>query len=309
MIEEIYYKAKTIMRPISRHRRLWERARYIGAEVLSEEKGNALIAELIHKPVAIGKIGSSELAALRHYLRGSDSRGQSTFPGWVVKNLYRIAGVYPPEPSVVSGFCKTFAEALTHLDVLAVWFNFGENLVRKRFAPKATLTHLTALEPYFYDQPWSRHLAGKKVLVVSPFADTIKAQYARRQEIWPTKPDVLPDFQLLTLQVPLSAFLKPPAHSDWFVALDAMREQMASMRFDAAIVGGGAWSLPLVAHAKSLGAFAIHLGGGTQILFGVRGGRWDKTLHGTSFYNEAWVRPSASETPAEINKIEGGCYW
>jgi hypothetical protein len=308
MIAEIYYKAKTIMRPITAQRRLWERAKYMGSEVLSAEKGNALISELVHKPVAIGKIGSSELAALRHYLRRSDS-GQPAFPAWVVRNLYRIAGVYPPEPSVISGFCKTFAEALTHLDVLVVWFNFGENLVRKRFAPRATLTELFAPEPYFHDHPWSWHLAGKKVLVVSPFTETIKAQYARRQEIWPAKPDVLPDFQLLTLQVPLSAFLKPPAHSDWFAALDAMREQMASLRFDAAIVGAGAWSLPLVAHAKSLGAFAIHLGGGTQILFGVKGGRWDKTLHGTAFYNEAWVRPSASETPAEVDKIEGGCYW
>jgi hypothetical protein len=271
MLDEIYYKAKSIVRPISRQRRLWERAKYTGSEILSEEEGNALIAASIQKPIAIGKIGSSELAALRHYLRRADSREQCKFPGWVVKNLYRIAGVYPPDPPVVSRFCKTFAEALTHLDVLAVWFNFGENSARHRFAPRATLTHFYALEPYCHDRPWSWHLAEKRVLVVSPFAKTIQAQYERRQEIWRPRPEVLPDFQLLTLRSPLSAFLTAPAYPDWFAALDAMREQMDSMRFDVAIVGAGAWSLPLVAHAKSLGACAIHLGGATQVLFGIRG--------------------------------------
>jgi len=281
----------------------------MGSEILSEEEGNALIAASIHKPAAIGKIGSSELAVLRHHLRRADSRGKSEFPGWQVKNLYRIAGVYPPEPAVVSRFCKTFAEALTHLDVLAVWFNYGENSARQRFSPRATLTHFYALEPYFHDQPWSWHLAGKRVLVVSPFTDTIQIQYRRRGQIWQAKPEVLPDFQLLTLRSPLSAFLTAPAYPDWFAALDAMREQMSSIRFDVAVVGAGAWSLPLVAHAKSLGACAIHLGGATQILFGIRGGRWDAMQHSSRFYNEAWDRPASNETPPEVKKIEGGCYW
>jgi len=268
VFDEIYYKVKSIVRPVSKQRRLWERAKYRGSEILSEEEGNALIAASIQRPVAIGKIGSSELAALRHYLRRADLRGQCEFPDWVVKNLYRIAGVYPPDHAVVSRFCKTFAEALTHLDALAVWFNFGEKEARQRFTPRATLTHFYALEPYCHDVPWSQHLVGKQVLVVSPFTETIQAQYKRRQDVWRGRPDVLPDFKLLTLRSPLSAFLTAPAYPDWFAALDAMREQMSSMRFDVAIVGAGAWSLPLVAHAKSLGAFAIHLGGATQVLFG-----------------------------------------
>jgi hypothetical protein len=149
------------------------------------------------------------------------------------------------------------------------------------------------------------------VLVVSPFADTIESQCRRREQVWRAKPEVLPEFELLTLRCPLYSFLlKTPAYPDWFAALDAMREQMASMRFDVAIVGAGAWSLPLVAHAKSLGACAIHLGGATQVLFGIRGGRWDITQHHLSrFYNEAWTRPSADETPQGVKKIEGGCYW
>lgn len=310
MIDEIYYKAKTLVRPITRHRRLLERAKYSGTKILSPQEGNDLIARSMGGPAAVGKIGSSELAVLRYFLRSGNSKSNGfEFPAWQVRNIYRIAGVYPPEHRVVSRFCTTYAESLTQLDILGVWFNFGERAAWKRFAPAASLTHLTALEPYFHDRPWSRHLAGRRVLVVSPFTETIKLQYQQRDLVWKSKPEVLPAFQLLTLRTPLSAFLTPPAHPDWFAALDAMREQMTSISFDVAMVGAGAWSIPLVAHAKSLGAWAVHLGGATQILFGVKGGRWETNRRISGFCNDAWVRPSKDETPAEVNKIEGGSYW
>jgi hypothetical protein len=309
MLDEMYYKLKSLVRPLTRHRRLWERAKYLGTRILSAQEGNDFIARSIPQAAAIGKIGSGEMAALRHYWRLADSQGHCESWGWEGKNLYRIAGVYPPEPAIFSRFCRVYAEALTHFDVLAVWFNFGENAARKRLAPRATLTDLTALEPYYHERPWSQYLAGKRVLVVSPFTETIRSQFQRRQEVWRRKSDVLPGFDLLTLRSPLSAFLTTPAYPDWFTALDAMRGQMASISFDVAIVGAGAWSIPLAAHAKSLGAWAIHLGGGTQLLFGIKGGRWDRNPRIAGLYSEAWTRPSPSETPTDFQKIEGGCYW
>src|SRR6266550_6165635 len=241
MLDGIYYQLKSMVRPVTRHRRLWERAKYLGTRILSAQEGNDFLARSIHQPAAIGKIGSGEMAVLRRYWKLADSRGHCESWGWEAKNLYQIAGVYPPEPAVFSRFCREYAEALTHLDVLAVWFNFGENAARKRLAPGATLVELTALEPYYHQRPWSQHLAGKRVLVVSPFTDTMVSQFRRRQEVWRKRPDVLPDFELLTLRSPLSAFLTTPAHRDWFTALDAMREQMSSLSFDVAIVGAGAW--------------------------------------------------------------------
>lgn len=190
-----------------------------------------------------------------------------------------------------------------------MYFSLGENAAYRKFAPKAILAEPRGFEPYYHERPWSEHLAGKRVLVVSPFTDTIQSQYQRRKEIWRTKPEVLPDFQLLTLRCPLSAFLATPAYPDWCAALDAMRGQMASVAFEVAIVGAGAWSLSLVSHAKSLGAWAIHLGGATQVLFGIKGGRWDNHPHISMFFNESWARPSLGETPQDVYRIEGGCYW
>ncbi len=144
MIGEMYYKLKSLVRPVTQHRRLLERAKYLGTRILSAQEGNDYLARSIPQTAAIGKIGSSEMAALRHYWRRADSRGHCKSWGWEGKNLYRIAGVYPPEPAIFSRFCRAYAEALTNFDVLAVWFNFGENAARKRFR---TLLSRAAVEP------------------------------------------------------------------------------------------------------------------------------------------------------------------
>jgi len=309
-LNQFYRRLKSLARPVTQHRRLVERVKYLGARILCSQDGNDVLAGLVGRPAAAAKIGAGEMAALRHYVRWADADGYCQFwRGHVARNLYRNAGVYPPEPAVFSRFCQSYSQALASLDVLAVWFNFGEHAASKRFAPRASLTEIDALEPYYNDRPWSRHLAGKRVLVLSPFAATIEAQYRRRNQIWRAKPDVLPEFELRTVRVPLSSYLVKPQYPDWFAGLDAMCRQMAAEPFDAALIGAGAWSIPLAAHAKSLGAWAIHLGGVTQILFGVKGRRWEGNERIMAFCNEAWVHPSAAETPHNAEALEGGCDW
>jgi hypothetical protein len=116
MLAEAYYKAKSVVRPITRQRKLLERAKYLGTRILSPQEGNDLLARLIHQPAAIGKIGASEMGALRHHWRHADSRGHCESWGRHAMLLYRNAGVYPPSAVFFSRFCRVFVEALTHLD-------------------------------------------------------------------------------------------------------------------------------------------------------------------------------------------------
>jgi hypothetical protein len=97
----------------------------------------------------------------------------------------------------------------------------------------------------------------------------------------------------------------PPRHRDWFHGLEEMQASMSRTEFDIAIVGAGAWSLPLVAHAKRLGKMAMHLGGTLNLLFGIKGGRFEDR----GLYNEHWIRPVASERPANHKLLENGAYW
>jgi hypothetical protein len=304
-------RLKSILRPVARHRTLLERAKFIGVPILEPQAGNDLLGQWLQesKPRAIGKMGESELGALRRYAAHRDERGICRRWGGSRRRLTVNAGVYPPDDASLSRFCAHYGGVLAELDMLAVWFHWGERRTVARRAPAATLAALTALEPFYHQRPWSRHLAGKRVLVISPFAQTIKRQYAQRERIWQNKPEVLPDFRLETLRCPLSAALVEPPFGSWFDAMLAMQAEMDCRVYDVAIVGAGAWSLPLASHAKSRGKWAIHLGGGTQILFGIRGRRWDGNAFLRTIYNDAWVRPDPADRPPASTLIENSCYW
>jgi hypothetical protein len=88
-----------------------------------------------------------------------------------------------------------------------------------------------------------------------------------------------------------------------------MEEQIGQADFDIAIIGCGAYGFPLAAHVKRMGKKAVHLGGATQILFGIRGKRWDSLPAIAQLMNEHWVRPHFSEIPPGGDAVEDGCYW
>jgi hypothetical protein len=311
MEDQLVARVKAVLRPVVRHRKLLERAKFIGTPILDPQSGNDRIAQLLleGRPRALGKLGAAELGGLRRFEAKKDPAGICRSWGRHRVLLTLNAGVYPEDDATLSRFCPSYSQILGNLDLLALQFQRGERRLVAKFVPQATLVSLTALEPFYHQRPWSRHLAGKRVLVISPFSESIKSQYARREQVWESRPEVLPEFELDTLRCPLSAGLVTPAFLSWFAALEAMQQEMNRRSYDVLIVGAGAWSLPLVAHAKQQGKWAIHLGGGTQLLFGVRGGRWDDDPFLKTLYNDAWVRPSPADRPETFRKIENGCYW
>lgn len=102
---------------------------------------------------------------------------------------------------------------------------------------------------------------------------------------------------------------KDERFQSWFEALEHMRKEIAGIDFDVAIVGCGAYGMPLAVEIKKMGKQAIHMGGATQILFGIKGARWDANSRISSMYNEHWVRPEESERCKNSQVVEGGCYW
>ena len=157
------------------------------------------------------------------------------------------------------------------------------------------------------EKMFSSCLANKKVLVIHPFEETIKSQYQKRELLFDNK-DILPKFELKTIKAVQSiADSKNLPYSDWFEALESMKRQIDNTDFDIAIIGCGAYGIFLADYVKSLGKKAIHLGGATQLLFGIIGKRWEDEYKMT--FNKHWVRPSDSEKPIGFDKVENGCYW
>ena len=132
--------------------------------------------------------------------------------------------------------------------------------------------------------------------------------------------DILPIFELKTIKAIQSVADNKVPYKDWFEALKWMEDEICKTDFDICILGCGAYGLPLAAYIKRLGKKAIHLGGGSQLLFGIKGKRWDNNNYHwknlpqlntnySSLYNEYWVRPSQNEIPDSALKVEGACYW
>ena len=93
--------------------------------------------------------------------------------------------------------------------------------------------------------------------------------------------------------------------SDGEDGLEKLATEVASKDFDVALIGAGAWSLPLGRRIKEMGKSAIHMGGEMQLLFGIKGKRWEYAM----IYNSAWVNSDPDETPKDANRVEDGCYW
>lgn len=311
MVKKILHSA-----PVQKTKVLVEQLRYLSPNVFRSRAGvgNELIARMIRTgtPAAIGKLGSTELQALRMYQRYRNSRDRERGTAFYRRVLLEFSGVFPDDYRTYKRWGEYWAwEVLPGMTHIGTWFNFNESRIVRSHARNARVFHSYGLEPYIFQDPWSARLEGKKVVVISPFSRTIRHQYEFRSKIWEQNERVLPRFDLRTVQCPTYPHLVKPAFRDWFEALDDMKRQVCRAGFDVLIAGAGAYSLPLCVYARSLGKVGIHLGGNTQLLFGILGKRWlvPNASIDSRFFNDAWMYPLPEETPEGCEKVENGCYW
>ena len=200
--------------------------------------------------------------------------------------LFSTSGVFPKSESAIFNFLRELYASLPFIDIMPVHAKIEgfitvnhlplvpkdyESNVILNHSPDCTLVELRSLEPYYFNNPWSRHLKGKKVLVISPFIDSIKRQYEKRSQIW-NDARILPEFELIGLKHQFSPMITGTTdYDDWNSMVDEMRNQISKIDFDIALIGTGASSLPLTAYCKSIEKTAIHLGGSLQVLFGIKG--------------------------------------
>jgi hypothetical protein len=268
-------------------------------------------------PAMIARFGSNELNCVTNYYHISRNKGRyfSYIKGdvgafWWDKKMMQYmgtgAGFFPSTEKNLARFATLMLEDMKQVDVLGSWLQ-QEALFSKQLS-NAVRVGLKDLEPYYHQNPWSAALAGKRVLVIHPFANSINQQYAKRDLLFPN--NVLPAFELKTLKAVQTAADNREGFNDWFEALTHMQEKISREEFDIAIIGCGAYGFPLAAFVKRLGKKAVHLGGGTQILFGIKGKRWEEqNKFIASLMNEHWIRPSQEERIQHLRKVEDGCYW
>ena len=297
-------------------------------ETVSDIIYNQLVQD---EPCMITRFGSTELYCLVNYLGVKKGFWKSLIPflfakaepWWImpqrVSDLKNCSGFFSAdELGQVEKYCELILSDIPYIDVLGSWVS--KEVYIKNYILHTKKVFLPYLEPYYVNEPWSRALEGKKVLLVHPFSTQIQRQYNENRTKLFNNPNVLPQFELKIVQAVQSLGGESNGFKTWFDALHYMKSEIDKIDYDIAIIGCGAYGFHLAAHVKRSGKKAIHMGGATQLLFGIKGNRWEDPMYGvkewnlpygfyTNMFNEYWVKPGEEGCPHNAEQVEGACYW
>ena len=283
------------------------------------KEGNRTILETLQKgePCLITRFGVSELKCVDYFWQ-NQNKIKLKFPKDVVNMMQNNAGFFNPSDEHLTRFCCDFLRLIPNIDVLGVtnFWGYTEKEILEQYNQKAELVEFCSIgnQPLFDDEPWTQYLEGKKVLVIHPFAEQIISQYKKRNKLFKND-KILPNFDLQVIKavqgIGESEEIKD--YETWFDALNNMYSQIDESDFDIALIGAGAYGIFLGDYIKRKGKQAVHIGGDTQILFGIKGSRWDNWRVGKELYNKYWVNVDKKYQPKSLNafkKAEGNAaYW
>ncbi|MCF7910673.1 hypothetical protein K9L16_03310 [Candidatus Pacearchaeota archaeon] len=273
--------------------------RYIGIwngekrlKLLNIRKSDKILSKKIkkNKPFMLARYGSSEFRAIMN---------DEDFP-----LVCFYSGFFPQDIELLKKFRDVYLKSTQFIDMMVVW-NYRNHFFKEiKLIKKFSNIVYIGEGPSLPAKGWQKSLKNKKILVIHPFKSTIEKQIKKRKQL-----GILPKLKSLEVirAVQTIAGNADPRFKDWFEALEWMKKEIDKKDFDIAIIGCGAYGLPLAAHVKSKGKQALHLAGGTQLLFGIKGKRWDENPE--IIYTKDWIYPLPEDTPKDFKKIEGGCYW
>ncbi len=282
-------------------------APFLGKLPPSDAEANERIRQYINseKPFALCRLGSAEFTLIQLYdeyrLFHSNRLPQS--------NMFSI---FHDNPDEVGQWVDLFRADCQDIDIMAYFDDHPiEEYVIRTSCPKSMeQIRLEQIEAMMYDDPWTMALEGKKVLLVSPFVDAMVAQYPHIDRIYEGR-RMLPEMELKTLKSVWFSGFEDDEFDTWFDALQYLYEEAMKIDFDVALLSCSAFGFHLAPMLKRAGKQAIQYGGALQLLFGIRGARWDNYPPYMGFYNDYWIRAPKSEAPSKrfAKKMDDGCYW
>jgi len=290
--------------------------RFLHEDALSESSFSTL-KSLIEsgKPSSILRFGSLETRMCYDYRDIPNHHP----PENLIKILKQNTGFYCTDPTAEVDVLKRFADislkAYAKCDYVASTIS-PQNEAYAFVGKCMTLVpHLDVCYVPSYVQTlnrWMPLLEGLKVLVISPFPKSIASQLEHKSRLFENGPNAFqfPQCEISLYQAHNTILGNTPFPCEnWVESFEQMASEISCMDFDLALVGAGAYGVPLCSAVKDMGKIGFHVASAVQLAFGLMGKRWRTYQHIQEFYNDFWNYPLASETPKSAHLVESGCYW
>lgn len=158
-------------------------------------------------------------------------------------------------------------------------------------------------------EPWTLALRGKRLLIISPFEESMKAKIADREKIYGI--DLFPECEFVFIKPPQTQGLCESREfqyelDDFIKCVDTIKND-----FDVALCSCGGYGNLVCSALFDMGKSSIYVGGVLQMYFGIYGERWQRETPDVLelYKNEHWTRPMDIERPSGYESVEGKCYW
>ena len=233
------------------------------------------------------------------------------------------AGIYNQTNDNLKIWAFLYADAIKKSDICFIWdsetvqqgIKVSQNALTKNVKTMSadTLDPINAINIGI--KPWTLSLYGKRVLIVSPFIDSIKSQIDKKYKLFGDDTPLFHEDQEYVYYKTFSTLGGNFLHSNWRETFNKMITDIDKLDFDIALVSCGGYGLPICNFIKTkMQKSAIYLGGVLALLFGVTCKRYGNN------FNPGLITPSENETiqlksfkdlyDSDCpNEVEDGCYW
>lgn len=160
----------------------------------------------------------------------------------------------------------------------------ASNNFNKLICDKKPMIHyywIEAITPFLND--FKVFAQNKKILIISPFSESIKFQYKRKDVI--LKDYLYPDFELLTYDTPITYnnekdTLSHIETNNWLEQCEKMENDIMKLDFDIALLSCASYAMYLGnAISKKMNKKAIYIGGVINVFFNIQGKRYVNDPH------------------------------
>lgn len=252
---------------------------------------------------------------------GADGLQRQAFETALKFHCLKQNGIYPVTLDFILRFNQDYVESLNKLDFYALRGVGNEAAMLNAYQISARLIDFGDLEPDRSprasdpDNCYLYSFARKRVLLVSPIANLLAGRANKQvfEGVWEKigKPWFAPK-AVVPVEIPFAmARATRVRHPTVFDLCEWIMDQVERKDFDIALIGASGLGIPLAARIRDMGKVAISIGSDLQILFGVKGRRWEERASWRKrYFNEYWINVPPEYCFPEMGDMgDGGAYW